>query len=54
MTTCAICGKAITEAEAEAGDYVDTNTGEVHNRCLAEWEHDAPNRAADYYSDRNR
>ena len=54
MTTCAICGEVITEAEAEAGDYVDTNTGEVHNRCLAEWESDADGRRADYYSDRNR
>ena len=51
---CAICGHVITEAEADAGDYVDTNTGEVHDHCLQEWERDASGRAADYYSDRNR
>ena len=51
---CAICGHVITEAEADAGDYVDTNTGEVHDHCLQEWERDASGRDADYYSDRNR
>lgn len=51
---CAICGKAITEAEAEAGDYVDTGQGETHDHCLQEWESDASGRRADYYSDRNR
>ena len=44
---CAICGHVITEAEAEAGDYVDTSTGEVHDHCLQEWERDASGRAAD-------
>ena len=44
---CCLCGDPITEDQAEAGDYVDTSTGEVHDRCLEEWENDADGRRAD-------
>lgn len=54
MTTCAICGEVITENEADAGDYCDTSTGEVHDHCLQEWQDDRDGRLADYYHDRNR
>ena len=47
--TCQICGEPIPEDDP---DYFDHETmGPVHDSCLAEYEADEPNRAADFYHD---
>lgn len=47
MTTCSICGKPIIEQDYEDGNCTDTDTGEVHDACLIEWQDDEEYRRGD-------
>ena len=50
--SCFFCDQPLDDDDT---DIVDTDqVGYVHGACLDEHVHDAPGRAADFYSDRGR